>query len=61
MVYNIMYYDGASCFSYAKRFSVTSIIRDREYDLTQGNEQSKLLYFTATPNSESEMVTVKLF
>ena len=60
MVYNIIYYDGVSDFSYAKRFSVTSILRDRKYDLTQGNEKSKLLYFTANPNSESEMVTVHL-
>ena len=60
MVYNVIYYDGSSGISYAKRFSVTSIIRDREYDLTQGNDKSQLLYFTANPNSESEMVTVNL-
>ena len=60
MVYNVIYYDGGSGISYAKRFSVTSIIRDREYDLTQGNENSQLLYFTANPNSESEMVMVNL-
>ncbi|MBC8310806.1 MAG: DNA gyrase/topoisomerase IV subunit A [Candidatus Marinimicrobia bacterium] len=60
MVYNVIYFDGNSGISYAKRFSVTSIIRDREYDLTQGNENSQLLYFTANPNSESEMVTVNL-
>ena len=60
MVYNLIYFDGKSEISYAKRFSVTSIIRDREYDLTQGNDNSQLLYFTANPNSESEMVTVNL-
>ena len=60
MVYNIIYFDGKTEISYAKRFSVTSIIRDREYDLTQGNDNSQLLYFTANPNSESEMVTVNL-
>lgn len=60
MVYNIIYFDGGSGISYAKRFSVTSIIRDREYDLTQGNDNSQLLYFTANPNSESEMVIVSL-
>ena len=60
MVYNIIYFDGGSGISYAKRFSVTSIIRDREYDLTQGNEKSQFLYFTANPNSESEMVSVNL-
>lgn len=60
MVYNIIYIDGGSGISYAKRFSVTSIIRDREYDLTQGNDNSQLLYFTANRNSESEMVSVNL-
>ena len=60
MIYNAIYYDGKSKISYAKRFSVSSVIRDREYDITQGNENSKLLYFTANPNSESEMVTVTL-
>ena len=60
MVYNAIYFDGKSGISYAKRFSVTSIIRDREYDITQGNENSQLLYLTANPNSESEMVTVNL-
>jgi len=60
MIYNAIYYDGRTGVSYAKRFSVTSIIRDREYDITQGNDKSQLLYFTANPNSESEMVTVSL-
>jgi hypothetical protein len=60
MVYNAIYFDGNTSISYAKRFSVTSIIRDREYDITQGSDKSQLLYFTANPNSESEMVTVNL-
>jgi len=60
MVYNIIYYDGDSAFSYAKRFSVTSIIREREYDVTKGSEKSEIIYFTANPNSESEMVTISL-
>ena len=60
MIYNAIYYDGKSKISYAKRFSVSSVIRDREYEITQGNDSSKLLYFTANPNSESEMVTVTL-
>ena len=60
MIYNAIYYDGKSKISYAKRFSVSSVIRDREYEITQGNDNSKLLYFTANPNSESEMVTVTL-
>ena len=60
MVYNAIYFDGSTGISYAKRFSVTSIIRDREYDITQGSDKSQLLYFTANPNSESEMVMVNL-
>ena len=59
-VYNAIYLDGASKVSYVKRFSVTSITRDREYDITQGNKGSKLLYFTANPNGEAEVVTVLL-
>ena len=43
-----------------KRFSVTSIVRDREYDLTTGSPASKISYFTANPNSESEVITVFL-
>ena len=60
LVYNMIYRDGFSGISYGKRFSVTSIIRDRVYDLTQGNEKSEIIYFTANPNSESEMVAVNL-
>jgi topoisomerase-4 subunit A len=43
-----------------KRFSVTSITRDKEYDLTAGNKNSKVLYFTANPNGEAEIVTINL-
>ena len=60
MVYNTIYCDGGSGICYGKRFSVTSIVREREYDVTQGNEKSEIIYFTANPNSESEMVTVNL-
>ena len=60
MVYNIVYKDGNNKFSYVKRFSVLSAIINREYDLTQGSEKSKLLYFTANPNSESEVVNIFL-
>ncbi len=60
MVYNAIYYDGKTKISFAKRFSVSSIVRDREYEITQGNDNSQLLYFTANPNSESEMVTITL-
>ncbi len=60
MVYNMIYADGKSGVSYAKRFSVKSITRDREYDLTKGEKGSKVHYLTANPNSESEVVTVSL-
>ncbi len=60
MVYNLVYYDAKSGKSFAKRFNVTSIIRDKFYDVTRGGKGSKILYFTANPNSESEIVTVLL-
>ncbi len=59
-VYNMIYRDGRSGPSYMKRFNVTSITRDREYDLTAGNKGSKILYFTANSNGEAEIVTVYL-
>ncbi len=60
MTYNMIYFDSKSGKSYAKRFNVTSITRDREYDLTRGGKDSKVLYFSANPNSESEIVTIML-
>ena len=60
MVYNMIYYDSKSERSYAKRFNVTAITRDKHYDLTRGGNNSKVHYFTANPNSESEVVTVYL-
>ncbi|RIJ41888.1 DNA gyrase/topoisomerase IV subunit A [Pontibacter oryzae] len=60
MVYNMIYLDGKSGVSYAKRFSVKSVTRDKEYDLTKGNKGSKVQYLTANPNSESEVVTITL-
>jgi len=60
MVYNMIYYDFKSERSYAKRFNVTAITRDKPYDLTKGGKGSKVLYFTANPNSESEVVTIYL-
>ncbi len=60
MVYNMIYADGKSGLSMAKRFNVTGITRDKEYELTKGNKGSKVLYFTSNPNSESEVVTVTL-
>jgi len=59
-VYNFMYRDGAKGPSYMKRFNVTSVTRDKEYDLTNGNKGSKVLYFSANPNGEAEVVTVNL-
>ena len=58
--YNMIYLDGASGISYAKRFNVTSITRDKEYDLTKGSDKSKVHYFTANPNGEAEVVKITL-
>jgi topoisomerase-4 subunit A len=59
-IYNLIYKDGAKGATFVKRFPVTSITRDREYDITAGNPGSKVLYFTANPNGEAEVVTVLL-
>lgn len=59
-VYNLVYLDGKSGISMAKRFPVTAVTRDREYDLTMGNPKSKITYFTANDNGEAEVITVNL-
>jgi len=59
-IYNMIYRDGNSAYSLMKRFAVTSITRDKEYDLTAGNKGSKVLYFSANPNGEAEVVSVLL-
>ncbi|WP_339646804.1 DNA gyrase/topoisomerase IV subunit A [uncultured Salegentibacter sp.] len=59
-IYNMIYRDGKAGASYIKRFSVTSVTRDREYDLSQGKKDSKVHYFTANPNGEAEVVTIFL-
>ena len=59
-IYNAVYRDGKSGSYYIKRFNVTSITRDKEYDLTQGKSGSRVLYFTANPNGEAEIVKVTL-
>ena len=59
-IYNMIYRDGKGGPSYVKRFAVTSITRDREYDLTNGNKGSVIWYFSANPNGEAEVVTVLL-
>jgi topoisomerase IV subunit A len=58
--YNMIYLDGKSGRAYAKRFNVTAITRDKEYDLTQGSKGSKVLYFTSNANGESEIVNIQL-
>lgn len=58
--YNMIYLDGKTGKSFAKRFNVTAITRDKEYDLTQGSKGSKALYFTSNANGESEIVNVQL-
>ncbi|MFN8260045.1 MAG: DNA gyrase/topoisomerase IV subunit A [Chitinophagales bacterium] len=58
--YNCVYLDGKSGTSYAKRFNVTSITRDKEYPITQGNPKSKILYFSVNPNGEAESCSVVL-
>lgn len=59
-VYNLIYKDGASGVSYVKRFSVTGVTRDKEYDLTKGSKASKVLYFSANPNGEAEIINMQL-
>jgi len=59
-IYNAIYRDGASGTTYVKRFFVKGITRDKEYNLTQGTPHSKVLYFTANPNGEAEVISVYL-
>jgi topoisomerase-4 subunit A len=59
-ILNAIYRDGRTGFSYAKRFAVTGITRDKEYNLTQGKEGSKIQYFTENPNGEAEVIRVML-
>ncbi len=58
--YNMIYVDGVSGVSYGKRFNVTGITRDKEYDLTKGSEKSRVHYFTANLNGEAEVVKIVL-
>ncbi len=59
-IYNAVYRDGKEGIHYMKRFAVTSVTRDREYDLTQGTPGSRVVYFTANPNGEAEVIKVTL-
>lgn len=58
--YNMIYVDGKTGVSFAKRFNVTGVTRDKEYDLTKGSEKSRVHYFTANANGEAEVVKVIL-
>jgi len=59
-IYNLIYRDGASGTNYIKRFAVLGVTRDKEYDLTKGTKGSKVLYFTANPNGEAEVINIQL-
>lgn len=59
-IYNVVYRDGKDGFHYIKRFNITSMTRDREYDVTQGTPGSRLVYFTANPNGEAEVIKITL-
>lgn len=60
MTYNMIYTDGATGVAYAKRFNVSGITRDKEYDLTKGADKSKVNYFSVNPNGEAELITLVL-
>ena len=59
-IYNVIYRDGKSSVHYAKRFAITSITRDKEYDITTGAEGSKILWFSVNHNGEAETVKINL-
>ena len=60
MVYNVIYSDGKTGRTFAKRFNLPGVTRDKEYDLTQGHPNSKIHYVSGNPNGEAETVEVKL-
>ncbi len=59
-IYNMIYSDGVKAVAYVKRFAIGGVTRDKAYDLTKGNEHSKVLYLTSNPNGEAEIVKVQL-
>ena len=59
-IYNVAYRDGKEGTTYINRFAVTSIVRDREYDVTQGTPESRITYFSANPNGEAEIIKITL-
>ena len=59
-IYNAIYRDGKKGIYFMKRFAVTGVARDKEYDLTQGKAGSRVMYFTANPNGEAEVIKIQL-
>lgn len=59
-IYNVVYRDGKEGAHYIKRFAVTAVVRDREYDITRGTADSRIVYFSANPNGEAEVIKVTL-
>ncbi len=59
-IYNVVYQDGKGGIVYMKRFAVTGVTRDKEYDMTQGTSGSKILWFSVNPNGEAEVLKVTL-
>ena len=59
-IYNAIYRDGKKGIYFMKRFAVTGVARDKEYDLTQGKPGSRVMYFTANPNGEAEIIKIQL-
>ena len=59
-IYNVVYRDGKNGPHYIKRFAATGLLRDKEYDLTQGKPGSRVAYFTANPNGEAEVIKISL-
>ncbi|MGY5253715.1 DNA gyrase/topoisomerase IV subunit A [Sphingobacterium spiritivorum] len=59
-IYNAVYKEGGTGTSYVKRFAVVGVTRDKEYDVSKGSKGSKILYFTANPNGEAEVINVQL-
>lgn len=59
-IYNVVYRDGKGGANYIKRFAVTGVTRDKEYDITQGNAGTRVLYFSANPNGEAEVIRITL-
>ncbi|WP_026755928.1 DNA gyrase/topoisomerase IV subunit A [Sediminibacter sp. Hel_I_10] len=59
-IYNMIYRDGSKGPTYVKRFAITAVTRDREYDLTNGSKGSLMWYFSANPNGEAEVITIYL-